>query len=102
MSISDEQLQQLIESICGTLDPKSAEYRKAINRLLIECQNLPGLLKYSHHLYLEALDKTWEWVIKNICKFQPKPHIPVSKSLVIWINGYLRWRIKDLYCQSHP
>lgn len=97
MNINDEQLQQLIDKICGSLDRESSEWRKAISRLIFELQQLPGLLKSSHPLYLEALDKTWEWVSNNICKFKPKPYIPVSKSLVTWINGHLSWRIKDLY-----
>ena len=32
----------------------------------------------------------------NIDRFEPKTD-SVQKSLVIWINGYLKWRIRDLY-----
>ncbi|MEQ8465743.1 MAG: hypothetical protein RIC07_19570 [Coleofasciculus sp. E1-EBD-02] len=100
MNMTDEQFQQAIALICGNMGLTSSERRKAINRLLIALQQLPQLCKSSHPLYFEALDKTWEWVSENICTFQPKPHLSIQRSLVNWINGYLRWRIKDLYQNS--
>jgi hypothetical protein len=97
MLITDEQLQELITKICKNPDPKSWERRQAMNRLLITFQQLPGLRKSPHLDYLEALDKTWEWASKNICDFNPRPHLSIQQSLVNWINGYLYWRIQDLY-----
>ncbi|NJL80823.1 MAG: hypothetical protein HC917_22115, partial [Richelia sp. SM2_1_7] len=102
MNINDEELKQLLDNICGGLDRESSEWRQAINRLLIQIQNSPKLLKSSHLLYLEALDETWEYVIENIHKFEPKPEIPISESLIIWVNGHLVWRIRDLYRQKAP
>ncbi|NES18940.1 MAG: hypothetical protein F6K41_08435 [Symploca sp. SIO3E6] len=100
MNMTDEQLQGLITRICQHPDSISWERRQAINRLLIRLQQLPGLLKSPHLDYLEALDKTWEWVSRNICQFEPRLHLSIQESLVKWINGYLRWRIKDLYQQG--
>ncbi len=97
MCLRDEHLQQLIASICGNPDPTSLERRREINRLLVILQQLPGLLKSSHLYYLEALDQTWEWVSRNICTFEPHPHLSIQESLKRWINGYLSWRIRDLY-----
>ncbi|EGJ32514.1 hypothetical protein LYNGBM3L_17080 [Moorena producens 3L] len=97
MTMTDQQLLALINKICGNQDFQSEERRRDIHRLLLECQQLPGLRKSSYPLYLEALDQTWEWVIKNICAFEPKPDLAVQTSLLKWINGYLIWRIKDLY-----
>ncbi len=92
----DEQLQQLIEEVCryeeGTL-----QRQKALNKLLIIVQQLPGIKKDGHQDYLEALNKTWEWFCRSIDKFQATPGESLKVSLVRWINGYLKWRIKDLY-----
>ncbi|NEQ85169.1 MAG: hypothetical protein F6K26_35060 [Moorea sp. SIO2I5] len=96
MTMTDQQLLALINKICGNQDFQSEERRRDIHRLLLECQQFPGLLKPPYPLDLEALDQTWEWVIKNICAFEPKPDLPVQTSLLRWINGYLKWRIHDL------
>jgi hypothetical protein len=75
----------------------SQQRRRAMDHLLIELQKLPGLLKSSHPDYLEALNQTWEKVSRDICcEFQPRSE-SLEESLVSWINGYLYWRIKDLY-----
>ena len=95
--MTEKQLQELIARICDNPDFQSAKRRRDVNRLLVELQQLPGLRKSSHPLYLEALDLTWEWVSRNICAFEPKPHLSIHESLVRWINGYLGWRITDLY-----
>jgi hypothetical protein len=85
-------LQQVSEHPRG-----SKQWRRAMHHLLIELQNLPGLLKSSHPDYLDALNQTWEKVSRDICsEFQPRSE-SLEKSLVSWINGYLYWRIKDLY-----
>ncbi|NEO70567.1 hypothetical protein [Moorena sp. SIO3H5] len=91
----DETLRNLIEEVSRYPDP-SPERQKALNRFLIVVQNLPGIYKSSHVDYLEALNRTWEWVIRNLYQFEPSS-TSVEKSLVTWINGYLRWRIRDLY-----
>lgn len=75
---------------------KSRKGRTAMNKLLLQIQQLPGLKKSSHLNYPAALNLTLEWVSREIAKFEPRQS-SVSKSLVNWINGYLGWRIKDLY-----
>ncbi|NEP35979.1 hypothetical protein [Moorena sp. SIO3B2] len=100
MAMTDQELRALIDRIRGNQDFQSEQRRQDIHLLLCECQRLPGLIKSSHPLYLEALDQTWDWVRKNICKFEPKPDLPVQTSLLRWINGYLTWRIKDLYLKQ--
>ncbi|MFN6460305.1 MAG: hypothetical protein RMZ41_000465 [Nostoc sp. DedVER02] len=106
----DEQLQKLIDEVCCYPDP-SLERQKALNRLLMVIQKLPGIYKSGHQDYLEALNQTWEWVSRKICSFEARSRNDsvrvasrregvspsLQQSLVIWINGYLRWRIKDLY-----
>ncbi|MEG4923428.1 hypothetical protein [Microcoleus sp. F10-C6] len=67
-----------------------------MNKLLLEIQQLPGLKKSVHQDYPEALNRTFEWVSREIANFVPRPP-SISTSLVNWINGYLGWRIKDLY-----
>lgn len=97
MPISDKEIRNIIDGICRTSQPMSSEYRRYTNRLLIGLQQIPNLLKSSHPYYLEALDKTWEWVVDHICEFQPQSHLSLQDSLVRWINKYLSWRIKDLH-----
>lgn len=91
----EDQLQNLITQIWQYQNP-SPERQKAINRLLILIQQLPGLYSSSHQDYLEAFNRTLEWVCKNIQNFEPRPP-SWEKSFVVWINGYLKWRIQDLY-----
>lgn len=91
----DEQLRELIAEVCKYPSP-SPEKQKALNRLLIQVQRLPGLAKSSHPDYLQALNRTWEWLSQNIQTFEPRPP-SLEQSLVKWINGYLYWRIRDLY-----
>ncbi|MBD2535235.1 helix-turn-helix domain-containing protein [Nostoc flagelliforme FACHB-838] len=91
----DEQLKKLIDNVCCYPDP-SPERQKALNRLLMLIQQLPGIYKSGHQDYLEALNQTWEWVSRKICEFEARSP-SFQQSLVTWINGYLKWRIKDLY-----
>jgi hypothetical protein len=74
----------------------SRKWRTAMHKLLLEIQQLPGLKKLDHQNYPAALNLTLEWVSREIANFDPRQS-SVSKSLVNWINGTLRWRIKDLY-----
>ena len=91
----EEQLQTLIDEL-RHYPEQSLERRKALNRLIIIIQQFPGIYKSSHQDYPEALNKTWEWVCRKICDFQPHSS-SIQQSLTQWINGYLKWRIKDLY-----
>lgn len=92
----DERLRQLIAGVCQHSEG-SRERRKAMHRLLIELQRLPGLLKSSHPDYLQALNQTWEWSSRYICSTFEVRTPSIQESLVKWINGYLYWRIKDLH-----
>jgi hypothetical protein len=72
---------------------------RAISRLIRELQHLPNIIKSSHQNYSDALSLTWEYVSKNIQFFKQRP-FALEQSLTTWINGYLRWRIKDLYADD--
>ena len=91
----DRRLSALITEIRQN-PANSRKWRTAMHKLLLEIQQLAGLKKSAHQNYPEALNLTLEWVGREIAKFEPRPP-SVSKSLVNWINGYLGWRIKDLY-----
>lgn len=91
----DEQLRELIAEVCKH-PHQSPKKQKALNRLLILIQNLPGLAKSNHPEYLDALNRTWEWLGQNIHTFEPRPP-SLQGSLVKWINGYLYWRIRDIH-----
>lgn len=91
----DGRLSALIAEVCHN-PANSGKRRSAINKLLLEIHKLPGLKKSVHQDYPEALNRTFQWVSREIANFEPRQS-SVSKSLVNWINGYLGWRIKDLY-----
>lgn len=94
----DDLEQQLIGLITQIRQhvPKSLQWRLAMNRLLLEIQQFPGLRKSSHPDYPEALNLTFKWISNNISEFEPNSD-SVAESLVRWVNSYLRWRIQDLY-----
>lgn len=90
----EQVLRQLIEEVCQS-QPLKPQRRKALNRLLIELQRLPGLKRSQHPEYLDALNQTWEWVNNSICSQFNWDKPDVQQRLVQWLNSYLFWRIKD-------
>ena len=98
MDEQDERLRQLIAAVYQHPDG-SPEWRRAMSRLLIEIQGLPEFRKYSRldcpDYLFDALNLTWEWLSRNIRKFEPRTS-SIRADLVKWINGYLYWRVKDL------
>ena len=91
----DELLCQLILTICS--HPRdNLQRRKSMERLLLKLQRLPKLSKSFHPDALEAVNKTWEWLDNNLHNFDPRSS-PIRDSLMTWINGNLRYRIRDLY-----
>ena len=94
--MTDQQLLTLIESICVDAISNLEGQRIATDRLLRQLQRLPGLFRSAHPDYLEALNRTWEWVSRSICTFRPRAHLSPQESLVKWVNSYLYWRIRDL------
>jgi hypothetical protein len=91
----DEKLKNLITKI-RQYDPGTPQQQKALNQLLILIEQLPGIYKSSHQDYPEAYNRTLEWVCKNIDRFESRSP-SITNDFVIWINGYLKWRIRDLY-----
>jgi hypothetical protein len=75
---------------------QSAANAKAMSCLLRLVMQLPGIKKVNHQDYSLALNQTWEWMSRNIDQFQPSTD-SIERDLVRWINGYLYWRIHDLY-----
>ena len=95
MDDRDERLSALIAQVCQN-PAKSRKWRTAMNQLLREIQQLPKLKKSTHPNYPEALNLTLEWVSREITQFEQRQP-SISTSFVNWVNGYLGWRIKDLY-----
>lgn len=92
-------MEQQIKDLIGQLNQfehTSSKGRKALTRLLIIIQKHPDLYRSSHPDYSEALNRTLEWMCKNIQSFEPRPP-SIEQSLIRWINGYLKWRVRDLY-----
>lgn len=90
----DQRLNTLITEV-RQQPPNSGKWRFSMHRLLLEIQQLPGLAKSSHPDYPAALNRTFEWISKNISRFEPYSG-SVVESLLKWINSYLYRRIQDL------
>ncbi|MFM9263801.1 hypothetical protein [Tychonema sp. BBK16] len=95
----DERLCQLILNIC-LLSQDNPQRRKLVDRLFRQLQILPKLSRVSHPYYLEAQNKTWQWLEKHLHEFNPQ-RSPIQSSLITWVNGHLRYRIQDLYTSKH-
>ncbi|MDJ0648177.1 MAG: hypothetical protein QNJ60_05665 [Xenococcaceae cyanobacterium MO_188.B19] len=95
----EEQLREAILAVCNC-ESQSLKRQKNLNRLLIIIQKLPGIYRSSHQDYPEAYNRTLIWVSKNIDRFELQKE-STEKSFVIWINGYLKWRIRDLYISDN-
>lgn len=93
----DDQLQKVLRYLCNEAPaPRSLEQRRTMTRLLIYIQRSPDLYRSSHPDFSEALNLTLEWVSRNIDQFKPSSG-SVTQDLMRWVNGYLKWRIRDLY-----
>ena len=84
---------ELIKVIAECRQENLTKRRTSLNRLLMLIQQLPGIYRVSHQDYPEAYNRTSIWVCKNISNFKATTE-SVAKSLVIWIDGYLK---RDLY-----
>ncbi|MEK0194501.1 hypothetical protein [Microcoleus anatoxicus] len=91
----DERLCKLIIAICSE-SRDNPQRRKLVDRLLRQLQLLPKISKVSHPYYLEALNKTWQWLDNHLHEFNPR-RSPIQASLTTWVNAHLRYRIHDLY-----
>ncbi|MGG6269039.1 hypothetical protein ACQ4M3_34285 [Leptolyngbya sp. AN03gr2] len=91
----DEQLRFLWQETLKA-PQKSRDRARSMSRLLSRLQRLPNLRKASHLDYSSALSRTWEWVSENIEQFQPSSD-SLEADFTRWINGYLNWRVRDLY-----
>lgn len=98
MNERDEQLRTLIEAVRQHPEG-SLSWRKAMNQLIIEIQQMPGLARSNHPDYLEALDDTLLKLGEEIQEFEPR-HSSLEKSLVAWINLKLRLKYQVLNLHS--
>jgi hypothetical protein len=94
----DTQLQQKLAAVLAA-PVQSAQRAKAMSRLIAVLRQLPGIKIVNHQDYLLALNQTWEWMSRNIDEFRASTN-SLENDLVKWINGYLYWRIRDIYTTS--
>ena len=85
------------------------------------CQHPPGSLSYQQHLtrliraivdsgklwqeqtadYEEALQQTWLYLCRNLCRAcTGKPYDPNISAVTTWLNAYLKHRLQDLRLQK--
>jgi hypothetical protein len=97
LSELDRQLRQKLAAVLAA-PVCSAARAKAMSGLLRIVMYLPGIKKVNHQDYALALNQTWEWMSRSIDEFRSSTD-SIERDLVKWINGYLYWRIHDIY---HP
>jgi|GEM_PF-5527791 len=68
----DRRLSALIAEIRQN-PANNRKWRTAMHKLLLEIQQLPGLKKSVHQDYPEALNRTFQWVSREIANFEPRP-----------------------------
>jgi len=104
--MNEGQLQELITQVqnlkleVAQQKPGSLEWekatkllRRALDRLLLEIPQLPGLAKCRHQDYEEVLDDTLIEVSNRISEFQLQQD-SIIRSFVVWINYKLRLHYK--------
>ncbi|NEO57667.1 MAG: hypothetical protein F6K54_34140 [Okeania sp. SIO3B5] len=102
----DEKLKQLLQKICNC-PTGSLKYQQTMGSLLTLTCRFPGIRRDAHPNYLEALNNTLFDVRKNLAQFLDRADIDqVSASTlrehyVMWVNGFLKYDILDLY-RRHP
>jgi hypothetical protein len=99
-SAIENQLRQQLAAVVAA-PVQSAARAKAMSNLLRTVMQLPGIDRVAHQDYLLALNQTWEWMSRNIDKFRSST-ASLELDLVKWINGYLYWRIYDIYHSKSP
>ncbi|MGK7928995.1 MAG: hypothetical protein AB4290_27790 [Spirulina sp.] len=95
--MQEEELKNLIDTVRQS--PKnSLTWRKAMNRLLLEIQNLPGLTKSPHPDYPSVLNDILLRLADEIYEFEPQQS-SLTASLVAWIELKLRlkYAVRDLH-----
>jgi hypothetical protein len=98
LSKIESQLRQKLAAVLAA-PVHSAARAKAMSGLLRIVMSLPGLKKVNHQDYTLALNQTWEWMSRNIDEFRSSTD-SLESDLVKWLNGYLYWRIHDIYHAS--
>ncbi|PSB40853.1 hypothetical protein [Chamaesiphon polymorphus] len=94
----ETQLRQKLAAVLAA-PVQSAQRAQAMSRLICTLRQLPGIKIVNHQDYLLALNQTWEWMSRNIDEFRASTN-SLEHDLVKWINGYLYWRIRDIYTTS--
>lgn len=91
----ERQLRQKLAAVLAA-PLQSAVRARAMSDLLRIVMYLPGIKKVNHQDYALALNQTWEWMSRSIDEFRSSTD-SIECDLVKWINGYLYWRIHDIY-----
>jgi hypothetical protein len=96
--MQEERLKHLIDTIRQS--PKqSLIWRKAMNQLLLEIQNLPGLTQSTHPDYPTVFNDILLRLAEEIDEFEPQ-QASLTASLVAWIE--LKLRLKYAVRDLHP
>lgn len=98
MDETEAQILQLVKQTCQY--PRgSIERQKGLHRIILLIQQT-GKLNWAKDMpdVEEALQQTWLYFCRNLCEATTaeQPYNPEKGSVIAWINGYLRFRVKDI------
>ncbi|MEM9244494.1 MAG: hypothetical protein AAGA67_01935 [Cyanobacteria bacterium P01_F01_bin.153] len=74
-----------------------------LNRLLLLIPQMPDLYRHSHPDYGEALNEALQTINRRLTEFQccwDDSATNIRWRFIAWLNGQLRYRVKDLYRQD--
>lgn len=91
----DEQLKYLLTQTCRHLHG-SPQRQKLLTQIIRLTSN--KLWRESTFYYQDALQQTWLYFCRNVCKdLACQTYDPTFDSVVAWLNTYLKDRLQDFY-----
>lgn len=85
-----QSITQLVKEACR-YPPGSKERQKNLTQIIRLVNS--RLWQENTPYYEDALQETWIYFCRNICK----AYDPDKANVVTWLNNYLKWRLKDGY-----
>ncbi|MBW4565400.1 MAG: sigma-70 family RNA polymerase sigma factor [Mojavia pulchra JT2-VF2] len=91
----DEQLRSLVAQACEN-PPGSPQRQKLLTQIIRLTAS--RLWRESTPYYQDALQQTWLYFCRNICKATTgQAYDPTYGTVVTWLNAYLKRRLQDFY-----
>jgi hypothetical protein len=90
-----QRLLELVSKACQ--HPRGTQRNRYLNRLIRDIAKSGKLWKENTPYYADALQKTWEFLSKNLCEATTakQPYDPTRSQITTWLNSYLKKRLLD-------